>query len=374
MEKEELAQQIESILFSAGKKISVGDISKLCKKKEEFVLEALSILKDKYANSDSSLMIDQENEFWKLTVREKFMPLVQNIVVETELPKTIMETLAVIAFKHPILQADLTKIRGSSAYEHLKILEEAGFIARERFGRTRKIKLTQKFFDYFDLPPEKVKDAFAGFDAVEKAIAEKEQEAGLMIAEIQKRKQEDKKKSEAEKEKMGEMTVYEEAVPEDAVMDPEELETPEIEVYDSGEKLGKLKVTKEKPEKEKKTEKKVDIEKTETSKDEEIKDDEEKEDNKEIEDEEEKPKEIKEMSVEDIKKKFLKEEEMKKDDKPSSYEDEIVEKIEKKIDEKVDKIMNPKQEEDKKEKEEKSGLDEMYEEIEESKRDLEKKS
>lgn len=154
--------------------MSVEELAKMCKASEEKVRSALQSLKQKYEDSGTSLLIMDEGDHWKLTVREKFLPLVQNIVTETELPKTVIETLAIIAFKHPILQAEVIKIRSNKAYEHVALLEEAGYITREKFGRTRKIRLAPKFFEYFDLPPEKVREAFAGFEAVEKAILEKE--------------------------------------------------------------------------------------------------------------------------------------------------------------------------------------------------------
>ena len=42
----------------------------------------------------------------------------------------------------------------------MRILEEMGFIARSKFGRTRKVTLTDKFFEYFDLPSKEAKKAF----------------------------------------------------------------------------------------------------------------------------------------------------------------------------------------------------------------------
>ena len=71
-----------------------------------------------------------------------------------------METLAVIAWNHPALQADIIKIRHTKAYDHMKQLEETGYVQKVKYGRTFKIKLTQKFFDYFDIPSQNAKDAF----------------------------------------------------------------------------------------------------------------------------------------------------------------------------------------------------------------------
>ena len=113
---------------------------------------------------------------WKLTTREEYGNLVRKIVSETELTKSQMETLAVIAFKYPIKQSDLIKIRTNKAYDHLMELEKAGFITRQRYGRSKLIKLTDKFFEYFDLPREKLKERFLGFQQLASKIESKENE------------------------------------------------------------------------------------------------------------------------------------------------------------------------------------------------------
>jgi segregation and condensation protein B len=195
----ELKNKIEALLFSAARKMDVEEIARLCRTKPEDVIEKLTELKFDYEQKDSSIMVVDEGKAWKLTVKEKFIPLVQKIVTETELNKSVLETLAVIAWKYPILQSDLIKIRTNKAYEHLKELEDNGYITRQKHGRTNLIKLTQKFFDYFDLPKEKLKEQFKDFEGIAKAIEQKEKE-------IEKIKQEEKKKEEAKEDVKGQIT------------------------------------------------------------------------------------------------------------------------------------------------------------------------
>ena len=75
--------------------------------------------------------------------------------------KPTQETLAVIAYKQPIMQCDVIKIRGNKAYDHVKTLVEQGFITNERSGRTRILKLTEKFYDYFDVVDDTLKAKFS---------------------------------------------------------------------------------------------------------------------------------------------------------------------------------------------------------------------
>lgn len=123
----------------------------LAKKK---IADALEALKEHYENEDSSLSLFHENGEWKLNVKEDYTDIVRNVVSEAEMAVPIMETLAVIAYKSPILQSDVIKMRGSGAYDHIKLLEEKGFISKEKLGRSYKIKVVEKFFEYFDINGE----------------------------------------------------------------------------------------------------------------------------------------------------------------------------------------------------------------------------
>ena len=172
---EDLKNQLEAILFSVGKKISIEELSRLCKVTNQKIIESkLQELKQDYEQKESSLMLISEKDNWKLTVRERHLSLVKNLAIDTELNKSVTETLAMIAFKYPVMQSEIIKIRSNKAYDHIKELEGMQFLEKVRKGRTYQIKLTNKFFEYFDLPEEKVKDQFKNFEEADKVIEEKE--------------------------------------------------------------------------------------------------------------------------------------------------------------------------------------------------------
>jgi len=153
-------KKVEAVIFAVGKEITSERISSLCSLDAKKVEEIMKKLAVDYAAKDNSLKIVEKENGWKLTVRDEFVPLVSSIVSSTELERPLMETLAVIAWKYPIVQSDIIRLRSPAAYEHMRQLQEQGFIAKERSGRTYKIKLTKKFFEYFDLPSEEAKQAF----------------------------------------------------------------------------------------------------------------------------------------------------------------------------------------------------------------------
>ena len=188
-----LKNKLEALLFSSGRKMSVEELSRLSNSQTADIQNSLTELKMAYDEKGSSMMLVNEGDSWKLTVREQFLPLVQKIITETELSKTILETLAVIAFKYPIKQSDLIHVRTNKAYDHLKELEEMGYISRQKHGRTNLIKLTQKFFEYFDLPEGKLREHFKDFKSIAQTIENKEKE-------IEAIKQEQKENAEKDKQ------------------------------------------------------------------------------------------------------------------------------------------------------------------------------
>lgn len=149
---EELRNQIEAILFASGKKLDVQFLKELTGVDNvRKVKNALLKIKNWYDENNPVLMITEEGDFWKINVREKYSEIVRKILSETELSKSILETLSVIAWKSPALQSEIIDIRSSAAYDHISELETAGFVTKEKHGRSYILKITNKFFEYFDI-------------------------------------------------------------------------------------------------------------------------------------------------------------------------------------------------------------------------------
>jgi segregation and condensation protein B len=159
--KMEDKKKIEAVLFAVGDKIEEEEISRLTRLEAGTVKSELAKLKDDYAQSGSTFILLNEGTKWKLTVREDYMPIVQKIVPKTELSRPVMETLAVIAWKSPVLQSDIINIRSTKGYDHIAELVDVGFITKQKYGRSFMLRLAQQFFEYFDVKDKaKIKEIF----------------------------------------------------------------------------------------------------------------------------------------------------------------------------------------------------------------------
>ena len=154
----DLKKTIQAVLFASAQKLELERIAKICKTTEEEALTYLEEWKKELDSNSNPMMLVSDEDGWRLTIREKFISVVRKVVKKTELPKSILETLSIVAYKVPVLQSNVIKIRTNKAYDHLRYLEKAGLITREKHGRTKMIKLSPKFYEYFDISPEKLKE------------------------------------------------------------------------------------------------------------------------------------------------------------------------------------------------------------------------
>ncbi|QQG38442.1 MAG: SMC-Scp complex subunit ScpB [Candidatus Woesearchaeota archaeon] len=154
-------KKIEAILFATGKSLSLEELARLCATNStDLIKQALQELQKEYSQKDTSLELVGENDFYKLAVKKDYQGTIKDLLPKTELDKSLLETLSVIAWKQPMTQSEVVKVRGTLTYDHVKILKEAGYVESEKLGRTRKLKLTSKFYDYFDISREELKDKF----------------------------------------------------------------------------------------------------------------------------------------------------------------------------------------------------------------------
>ncbi len=173
----ELIRKVEAVLFASGRFVDSTHIASLMEANPKHVLAALEALQENYASSGSALRVVEEDGAWKVHVRDEYLELVSRVVSDTEISGPVLETLAVIAWRSPIVQAEVVDIRGSNTYEHVKELVERGFVVKEPHGRTYQLRITEKFFDYFDI--EGRDDIRKVFKDVEEEHRRKEMELEL---------------------------------------------------------------------------------------------------------------------------------------------------------------------------------------------------
>lgn len=160
---QDVKHKVEAVLFTTGKFLTVEEIANLAGLTNEEVLQSISLLFEDYNTRNTALEIIKLGDKYKLNIKKEHLHITTQLLKDTELNKPTQETLALVAYKQPVLQSLIIKMRGNTAYDHIHELEKFEFVASEKHGRTRILKVTQKFYDYFDIVHDELKQKFEPF-------------------------------------------------------------------------------------------------------------------------------------------------------------------------------------------------------------------
>jgi segregation and condensation protein B len=178
--EEEDLKILEAVFFISGRFLSMPELISLSDLNPIILGDLIERLKDKYNKEDSALEIVEKNGLWKMDVRQEYSNIINKLASgSSEFSKAEQETLAIIAYKQPIKQSVIIKIRGNKAYDHIKKLTDLELIKKKKSGHTHELSLSEDFYDYFSVS-ESERTSFPGLnEEIKKEIevAEKEVEA-----------------------------------------------------------------------------------------------------------------------------------------------------------------------------------------------------
>lgn len=148
-EKEKEAEEkVEAALFISARWLSMQELIMLTDINPIMIKEILHRLQKKYTSGAIHLITKSDK--WKMDVAEKYHYLINRLAGgSSEFSKAEQETLAVIAYKQPVKQSVIIKIRGNKAYDHVHKFIELGLLNAKRMGHTKELTLSEEFEKYF---------------------------------------------------------------------------------------------------------------------------------------------------------------------------------------------------------------------------------
>lgn len=96
-------------------------------------------------------IIELDDGRYVLQLKFQYTNAVKRLAMRPLLTLGPLKTLAYIAYKQPIIQSQVTSVRGSHSYSHIHELKRLGLITTEKLGRTKVLRTTDVFADYFNL-------------------------------------------------------------------------------------------------------------------------------------------------------------------------------------------------------------------------------
>ena len=145
-------KKIEAALFLSARYLTLQDLVLLTDINPLMLKESMDKLITKYNRDDSAIEIISKENMWKMDVGQEYVSMVNKLATgSSEFTKAEQETLAMIAYKQPVKQSVIIKIRGNKAYEHIKQFIDIGLVQSKKMGHTTELRLSDDFYDYFHL-------------------------------------------------------------------------------------------------------------------------------------------------------------------------------------------------------------------------------
>jgi len=116
-----------------------------------YVDQLLEDLRAQFDDSSRGIELRIEDGRAMFRVKAAFVNQVAHLAPQQDVPRPVLRTLAVIAYNHPMTQADLIKVRGNKGYGHVQELIERHLITAEEHGRTLLLSVTKDFLRHFGL-------------------------------------------------------------------------------------------------------------------------------------------------------------------------------------------------------------------------------
>ena len=149
---------IESLVFVAESPLTFDQLKRLLPEVDALAIrEALNQLLTDYQESQRGFVLREVAGGYQFRTRSEYHEYIKRLVHPSppRLSRAALETLAIIAYKQPIIRSDIEHIRGVDSGGVIRMLMEKGMIRvlgrREIPGRPLIYATTKKFLETFDL-------------------------------------------------------------------------------------------------------------------------------------------------------------------------------------------------------------------------------
>ncbi len=179
---EDIKNIIESLLFVSETPLTIDRIKSVISTEDtRGIRSALNQLADEYESRSGGFYLGEVAGGFQIRTRPEYTDWIKRLIQPNppRLSKAALETLAIIAYKQPVIRSDIEHIRGVDSGGVLRLLLERKFIRilgrKEIPGRPLIYATTKEFLQIFDLkdlkdlPTLKEIDAF-GNPAAENVI------------------------------------------------------------------------------------------------------------------------------------------------------------------------------------------------------------
>jgi segregation and condensation protein B len=149
---------VEAVLFASDEPVSPTRLASIVETTTKEIKDAIKVLNEKYKSGNHAFKIEQIAGGFQILTLSPYNTWLQKLVKvrsDSKLSSAALETLAIIAYKQPIIRADIEAVRGVAAGEMIRSLMYKGLVKitgrAEILGRPMLYGTTKKFLEVFGL-------------------------------------------------------------------------------------------------------------------------------------------------------------------------------------------------------------------------------
>ena len=149
---------VEAVLFASDESLSAARLANIVETDTKQVRQHIKNLNEKYRANNNAFRIEQIAggcQMLTLSPYNHWLKKLLRVRSDTKLSAAAMETLAIIAYKQPVIRADIEVIRGVAAGEVIRSLAYKGLVKivgrAEVLGRPMLYGTTKRFLEVFGL-------------------------------------------------------------------------------------------------------------------------------------------------------------------------------------------------------------------------------
>ena len=148
-----MSARVEAALYASGRPLDPDDLCRVAGTTSQ--RRAIAIAREIARTVNGAMAAVEVVEYpgprFAMQLKGDYIQVARKFATRPLLSKAALRTLSFIAYFQPISSGDLVLRRSTTVYQHVRELEEVGFIASQKQGRGKAYSTTPRFAEYFGL-------------------------------------------------------------------------------------------------------------------------------------------------------------------------------------------------------------------------------
>jgi len=148
-----MVARVEAALYASGRPLDAEELARVAgtSSQRKGVALAREVARAVKESMQSLEVVEYPGQRFAMQLKNQYTQVARRFATRPLLSRASLRTLSFVAYFQPISSSELVLRRSSTVYQHLKELEEVGFVSSKREGRSKTYATTARFADYFGL-------------------------------------------------------------------------------------------------------------------------------------------------------------------------------------------------------------------------------